>query len=84
MKESTVMYKKHKSFLPKRLCYESLPEKYKVKISQLVFVTVFLLALLPADAVLYIWFICTSMFGPLIVAVLPGLFFYHTRNQKEE
>lgn len=49
---------------------------YKKKIAYAVFSVVVVVALIPSIALVLLWELCTSVCCPLIVAVMPGVFYY--------
>jgi len=53
-----------------------MDEYYKKKVAFGVFFVVVVVALIPSIALVLLWEFCTSVCCPLIVAVMPGLFYH--------
>ena len=75
------MFKKEEK--ANRLCYMELTEEARKPWINYTFLTVCLLACIPQKALLLIWALCTSICCPLIVAVIPGLFYFRVLKQYE-
>ena len=66
-----------------RLCYQQMTVEARNKWVNWTFVAVVVCACIPQYGLLLLWALATSFCCPLIVAVMPGLFFYHVLKQNE-
>lgn len=67
-----------------RLCYQEMPEDKRLPWVRWAFGSVVAVACIPQKALILIWGLSTSVCCPLIVAVMPGFFYYRVVKQKEE